>query len=195
MSTRGAIGFRIGGKDKVTYNHSDSYPSYLGAAMLTFLRVNSVEAIALAARSIQVVAEDAKPTPEQVKECARFTDLGVSRQSPDDWYCLLRNAQGEPQEYIKGLRYMTDSHRFLRDSLFCEYAYIINLDEDVFEFYRGFNKDGNAPGRYAKGRSVQGYRGVALAWSMPLAELKARLDIEGVAAFVEKLEACDKEEA
>lgn len=32
--TRGAVGFRVDGVDKVTYNHSDSYPGGLGAAVL-----------------------------------------------------------------------------------------------------------------------------------------------------------------
>jgi hypothetical protein len=29
---------------------------------------------------------------------------------------------------------------FAADSLFCEWAYVIDLDKDVFEVYRGFNK-------------------------------------------------------
>lgn len=43
-----------------------------------------------------------------------------------------------------------DQHNFLNDSLFCEYAYLINLDTNKFEVYVGFNLDPNAPGRYAK---------------------------------------------
>jgi len=36
---------------------------------------------------------------------------------------------------------------FLKNSLFCSYAYIINLDEDRLEFYKGANKefDGSSP--------------------------------------------------
>jgi hypothetical protein len=44
---------------------------------------------------------------------------------------------------------MIDSHTFLVDSLFCEWAYIINLDENVLEIYRGFNKEPSDKGRYA----------------------------------------------
>jgi hypothetical protein len=41
-------------------------------------------------------------------------------------------------------------NRFLIDSLFCEWAYIINLDSGKLEIYHGFNHDPDAPGRYAK---------------------------------------------
>ena len=34
MSTRGTFGFRLDGVDRISYNHSDSYPSYLGVRML-----------------------------------------------------------------------------------------------------------------------------------------------------------------
>ena len=34
MGTRGVIGFRIDDKDKVMYNHMDSYPEYLGVKIL-----------------------------------------------------------------------------------------------------------------------------------------------------------------
>lgn len=43
-----------------------------------------------------------------------------------------------------------DAKDFLFDSLFCEFAYIINLDTNMLEFYIGFNRDENAKGRYAK---------------------------------------------
>lgn len=39
---------------------------------------------------------------------------------------------------------MIDDSEFLNDSLFCEWTYIINLDNEQFEVYRGFNKDPSA---------------------------------------------------
>lgn len=39
---------------------------------------------------------------------------------------------------------------FLHDSLFCEYAYIINLDNKTLEIYEGFNRLPNGKGRYAE---------------------------------------------
>ena len=40
-------------------------------------------------------------------------------------------------------------NKFLINSLFCEYAYIINLDSKMLEIYIGFNKNPNEKGRYA----------------------------------------------
>lgn len=63
---------------------------------------------------------------------------------------------------------------FLYDSLFCEYAYIINLDDNTLELYEGFNKDADAPGRYAKyfEKNDGGYYGVKLVRTISLKTLK-----------------------
>jgi len=70
---------------------------------------------------------------------------------------------------------------FLFDSLFCEYAYIINLDENILEFYIGFNKNPEADGRYAYKIGERGYCGVRLAKTMKLEDImnnKYRADEE-----------------
>lgn len=66
-----------------------------------------------------------------------------------------------------------DSSDFLADSLFCEWAYIINLDTKMLEFYQGFNNDEKANGRYAnKGKyecsNGTVYYGVSLKKEIPL---------------------------
>jgi hypothetical protein len=70
---------------------------------------------------------------------------------------------------------------FLFDSLFCEFAYIINLDENILEFYIGFNKNPEADGRYAYKIGERGYCGVRLAKTMKLEDImnnKYRADEE-----------------
>src|SRR5208337_4359655 len=125
MGTRGAIGFRLDGQDKVTYNHFDSYPSGVGAELLAELcGIKNWEAVKTAVRNISFIDQDVEPTEAQIELCAEFTDLGVGDQSTSDWYCLLRNAQGSLAPYLTGkLPFMSDNHTFLLDSLFCEYAY------------------------------------------------------------------------
>ncbi|MEZ4782407.1 MAG: hypothetical protein R2816_12935 [Flavobacteriaceae bacterium] len=39
----------------------------------------------------------------------------------------------------------TDSYEFAKDSLYCEWAYIIDFDKNVFEVYKGLNTMGIAP--------------------------------------------------
>ena len=41
-----------------------------------------------------------------------------------------------------------DCTEFIGDSVFCQYAYIMNLDDQVLEYYEGVNSDKDAPGRY-----------------------------------------------
>lgn len=68
-----------------------------------------------------------------------------------------------------------DQHNFLNDSLFCEFAYIINLDSNKLEVYVGFNLNPNAPGRYAKNTFYKDeekvYYGVKLVEELNLSDL------------------------
>lgn len=168
MGTRGAYGFRYHRYDKITYNHWDSYPEWLGENVVKFVRETPLKEMRRIFNRIALVNEDDMPTPEQIKECEPYTDLSVSRRSTGDWYCLLRGAQGDLFAYKNGLRYMIDNADFLRDSLFCEWAYVINLDEGVLEVYRGFQKtpDNN---RYALDKPADdGYWHCKLAITFPL---------------------------
>ena len=172
MGTRGAFGFRFETRDKVTYNHFDSYPSGLGNQVADFLKgFSDAEEIKKIFKNIVLVDMDSKPTKEQKAKAKELdlVDLTVSSQSEDEWYCLLRKAQFDIESYKEGLPFMIDSHKFLGDSLFCEWAYIINLDICSLEIYRGFNKDQNACGRYASLNPDQGeYFGVVLHETIPL---------------------------
>lgn len=77
---------------------------------------------------------------------------------------------------------------FMFDSLFCEYAYVVNLDTNKLEFYVGFNNNPNANGRYAKCNNPcklsdgSNLYGVALKQELPLDEVfagKWKVDAEG----------------
>jgi hypothetical protein len=149
MGTRGSIGFRIDGKDYLAYNHSDSYPSGLGTEFVAEVKkLIKDKKLAEKVRAIRLVKRGDKPTPADVEKLKPYTDLGVGNQSTSDWYCLLRNAQGSLKATIDS-GYILDNATFIHDSLFCEYAYILNLDTGNVEFYKGFNKDRKAAGRYA----------------------------------------------
>lgn len=140
MGTRGCYGFYKNGITKATYNHFDSYIGGLGKDILDFVENTSIPIMNKIFDKIELVREDDIPTIEQIENCQDFTDLSVSSQNIIDFYCLLRKAQGDLNAYKTNLKYMIDSRDFLGDSLFCEYGYIINLDKNVLEFYKGFNK-------------------------------------------------------
>lgn len=172
MSTRGCIGFRKDGKDVLQYNHSDSYPDWLGRRMLEYLATHTPDQMAEVVSRLKVVAEDYVPTPEEVEDHCDSFDASVREGSPLDTYGLLRNAQGDLAYYDDPRHVLwTDSAGFMGDSLFCEWAYVINLDEGTLEVYAGFNKDPQAPGRYAASHQDGEYWGVALVRAYPLASL------------------------
>jgi len=140
MGTRGAWGFRKDNIDKIAYNHYDSYPSGLGETIKHFIVKHSIEELEKTFYRIILIDGNTPPNEEQIKQCSKFLDLGVSNKTKQDWYCLLREAQGNPEAYVNDLVYMVDSAAFLKDSLFCEWAYIINLDTKRLEIYEGCQK-------------------------------------------------------
>jgi hypothetical protein len=176
MGTRGAYGFRLEGKDKVTYNHYDSYPDELGTHTLSYAANIGIEKMKKIASKIVMVGSNTTPSPDLIERYKAVADTKVGKMKYEDWYCLLRNTQGNLHHYQKGIEHMIDSHEFLADSLFCEWAYIMNLDDQQFEVYRGFNKNSNAPGRYASSASSRsnGYVGVSFIASMPLDGLEEK---------------------
>lgn len=125
MGTRGLCGFRVDGQDKLMYNHSDSYPSGLGVDVFNFVRgLKSVKEAAAKARSIVLLEET------------------------DENYSKYRAMQGDLAEMLRS-GVMLDGHEFALDSLFCEWAYILDFDQNVLEVYRGFVKK-QGTGRYDK---------------------------------------------
>lgn len=137
MGTRGIYGFYKNGIDKLTYNHYDSYHEGLGKNVVDFIKNTTIDEMNEVFEKI-VLVSDVMPTKEQIEECSLYTNLNVSNQNTNDWYCLLRDAQGDLNVYKNGLKYMIDDKEFIKDSLFCEYGYIINLDENILEVYEGF---------------------------------------------------------
>ena len=179
MGTRGAMGFRIDGVDKITYNQYDSYPTGLGADVVAQVRAvlkeNKLGEIIQNIRDLRMVDEDADPTSDERSDYRRWSDSGVNRGQ--GWYSLLRHAQGSLDLLMTGaLDVMLDGNSFVTNSLFCEYAYILDIDTaaDRFclEFYTGFNKDSEAAGRYAA-LGNDNYAGVALVAEYPLDQLLA----------------------
>jgi len=153
MGTRGIVGVCVDGVDKMAYNHLDSYPEGLGVSMLGQCRKLVKRAGGLvkakeAARAIRLVDDMIPVTTEDVKKYTGMADLGVGEQSPHDWYCLLRNAQGNLLAYLDA-GVMLDAATFIRDSLFCEWGYIVNLDTEKLEVYKGFQRQPHDKGRFA----------------------------------------------
>ncbi len=178
MGTRGLYGLRKNGIDKCTYNHYDSYPDWLGREVLKFCATNNFNRLSTFFNNIEMVREDDVPTTLHIAICKQngYANFNVSSQSETDWYCLLRNLQGNFKEYTECINryytvFMIDDIDFIKDSLFCEYAYIINLDNKSLEFYVGFQKTPQTDNRYGVYPDDRGYYPCKLALVIPLADI------------------------
>ena len=185
MGTRGLYGFRKNGVDKTTYNHYDSYPSWLGRKVVEFCKLHSVKEMNTIFDKIVMVNRDVTPTEKQIEECIKngYADFGVSSGKETDWYCLLRNCQGDLECLAKAKdnAYMENNSEFIKDSLFCEYAYIINLDDEVLEFWEGFQKVSQEGNRY--GIEPDGnYYPCKLSLTFPLNEIE---DVDKIVKMME----------
>lgn len=150
MGTRGFTGLVVDGEEKIGYQQYDSYPSGVGAVVLGQLRemVKDMDSLRASARALKVVSNDVPPTEAEVEQLRGYADLSVSNQTTEDWYCLLRNTHGDLNVILEA-GYVEDVHTFPLDSLFCEYGYLVDLDNEVFQVYKGFQKSTPTKGRWA----------------------------------------------
>lgn len=208
MGTRSATGFIHKEKYTGVYNHFDGYYEGVGHDVVETLRTllapakgtkNKKEStkrkLALLKRrliALKPVSNGAPPTAEEqvMYQQAGFSNLSVSTQLSTDWYCLLRNLQGADwitAAYKGKLFHILDGSEFPKDSLFCEYAYVINFDANKFEVYDGFQQapqEGNIFGTEA---NDGGYYPCAKVMEFPLTRIPKN--------WIEKVSELDKEEA
>jgi len=124
-------------------------------------------------KKIKIIDPDSIPEKkyqEKYQELG-YCNLGVSKQTPEEWYCLLRNIQGVSTivEIFKGnLEHIENSKDFLKDSLFCEWGYLINLDTMELEIYQGFQSFPQEGNRFGEEKTKDGYYPCALVKTFPL---------------------------
>lgn len=144
MSTRGLMGIKKNGVLKAQYNHFDSYISGLGQQIINTLneikKEDRIKKLSDTFDNIVLVNENDTPTKEMIEYCKLYntTNLNVSGQNEKDMYCLLRETQGELSLYLNGFKYMINNASFINDTLYCEYAYVINLDTNKLEITYGW---------------------------------------------------------
>jgi hypothetical protein len=112
MSTRGLLGFVHKGEIRASYNHFDSYPEGLGQGIVNLCNI--------------------------IVDWDGFT----SRYEKIKWI----SKQKKPIKYLSGKEIimeilkdnpltLLDEQDFAQDDIFCEYAYMINLDTKELEIY------------------------------------------------------------
>jgi len=148
----------VDGNVKVAYNHWDSYPDGVGndtlAAVRRWLNEDRLGEARTKASALVGVNEDAKPTPEEWEKFKHLSNTGVS--TGEDWYSLLRETQGNIDAILDAGAY-GDAYGFTGNSLFCEWGYVVDFDNEVFEVYKGFQQ-GEVVGRFAENKYEPSHR-------------------------------------
>ena len=150
MGTRHLIAVQVDGEYKVAqYGQWDGYPSGQGASVLKFLRSHKqkLSAFADAVRACSELSDE--DYNQAWVDCGADPDsdlvtMGASERFSQRYHYLSRNCGADILNHVFNagkdglkLRYALD---FAADSLFCEWAYVIDLDKNTFEVFKGFNK-------------------------------------------------------
>jgi hypothetical protein len=147
MGTRHLIAVVLKGEYKVAqYGQWDGYPTGQGIIICDFIQNEMKltkfkkalkECKFISSKEIQrrYVSVGADPKSEWV-------NMDISDKFAAKWPHLVRECGGDILSYIQdgGVRELQDSIDFAADSLFCEWAYVLDLDNKVLEVYKGFNK-------------------------------------------------------
>lgn len=156
MGTRGSVGFIYKGEVKLSYNHNDSYPDGLGADLLDLIvkinKENGWQQFKDNAEKLKHIEGEVTDS-ELIEKYKKYSNLNVSEQKLSDPYCLFREIQGAEwlDEMYKGdLEHYILDNRFIKESLFCEYAYVVDLDSMKFEFYNGFQHKPQVGNRFGQ---------------------------------------------
>ena len=179
MGTRGLIGHKMGGVLHAVYNALDSYPSCLGREVAAF--ISDINAGNKWEDLKNALAKVVYVSPDDVRRLIRlnkkkYGELFESRDGME-YYCNIIDCT---------LEYYPDDSQFLNDSLFCEWAYILNLDENKLEIYKGFQRKRTLvseiehiaedsiewPGYNRKRKWAYGYAPCKMIRSVPFSEIK-----------------------
>lgn len=181
MGTRHLIAVKLDGEYKIAqYGQWDGYPEGQGKTVLKFLKEWNREVFEEKLRACSFLDDDGiKAINEAIEKAglrgnwqSRYPEL--SRDAGADILAMVQASES-------GLKLKNDIE-FAADSLFCEFAYVIDLDANVLEVFTGFNKSPLEPGerffgaaigdeKAAKRRVGDGYHPVKLAASYPLDDL------------------------
>lgn len=192
MGTRHLIAVMHDGKYKVAqYGQWDGYPSGQGTTVLAFLHQMDKHVFITKLMDARFV------TDEDVERINAELKVDNSLMNEGKKYGHFSRDRGAEildivYKAVPGIL-LQNSINFAADSLFCEYAYVIDLDKGTFEVFKGFNKTPLVEGDRFFGiksddASSQGYHPVKLVHTF---QLDALPDED---TFLKVLEPQDEEE-
>lgn len=126
------------------YGQWDGYPSGQGATVLSFLQTTDWNEFVKRLDQVRWLTEE-----EVEKINSEIDEQTEGKALPDLYPWLSRDAGADVLSYIGNLSEgeelaLRDAHAFAGDSLFCEWAYVIDVNNAELSVYRGFNQDPEA---------------------------------------------------
>lgn len=149
MGTRNLTMVISNGETKVAqYGQWDGYPEGQGVTALNFLTNTDLNKFKEKLNSVKFInGTKQKEIDKWLKSigCESGWMDGEQAKLYHERYPLLTRDNGADilnliMESEEEINWVTDSSEFAGDSLFCEWAYVIDLDKNTFEVYEGFNQ-------------------------------------------------------
>jgi hypothetical protein len=169
------------------YGQWDGYPGGQGSTILKFLREADLDLFKEKLNKVHFMTEEESKEMDEFMKSIGSTDGWMNDEQAAKYHAkypfLSRDHGGEILPMIYGYEgesiMLTDSSTFAADSLFCEWAYVVDLDKGTFEIYSGFRTQPLAEGERFKSleekvepkKSGDTYYPVGLVKSYTLAEL------------------------
>ena len=190
MSTRNLTMVISGGQTKIAqYGQWDGHPESTGATVLEFARkcANSefLQKFKTRLESARFTTDaDQKLRDEFLESIGAkdgWVDDAQSQQYRAKFPLDSRDHGADILELVaasEGEVILRDRSEFGRDSLYCEYAYVIDLDAQTFEAYEGFQKVAGEPSSrfYTDTADRSGYFGCRLVSLWPIGALPSDED-------------------
>lgn len=153
MGTRNLTCVMLNGEYKIAqYGQWDGYPEGQGTTVLTFLKETNLNDFINTLNKIRFLTQ--KEYEEIISDHTNNGVITLGGKHEKYWKENLqhidRNLGAEILEWVrdKKANKLKNSISFAGDSLFCEWCYVVDFDENTFEVYRGFNKKKITDGRF-----------------------------------------------
>lgn len=152
MGTRNLTMVISNGETKIAqYGQWDGYPEGQGATALEFLLASDMKVFKANLERCRFIENSKRKQKEMENFLAKIGSAngwmnGEQAEKYHKKYPFLTRDNGAKildmvyDDKTDKLIWLNNSEDFAADSLFCEWAYVIDLDKNTFEVYEGFNK-------------------------------------------------------
>lgn len=150
MGTRNLTMVISNGKAVIAqYGQWDGHPDGQGATALRFLKECDMNKFRQTLDRCRFIDETKEAEIKDFLNSIGATDGWLTMEQSAEYHrrypFLTRNNGANILNLLYGdqtddVLWITDSSEFAADSLFCEWAYVIDLDNETFEVFEGFNK-------------------------------------------------------